>query len=166
MRSLLYPMNSVERTDKSEQMSALAQADLQKFVATRNTPGLPKNAAITDYDLRAYDLEYSNSPTLVFTGKLPVQSAKALRGGEFDYYVTVVAREDVNGTPIKIFSSVTDSNHLDAYARMEIIDAVDADANGRGDLLFRLYSDTGVSYSLYRVYPYDMKKVFEGGSGV
>ena len=73
---------------------------------------------------------------------------------------------DVNGTPIEIFSSVTDSNHLDAFARMEIIDAVDADANGRGDLLFRLYSDTGVSYSLFRVYPYEMKKVFEGGSGV
>ena len=166
MRSLLYPMNSVERTDKTEQMSALALNELQKFVAQRKTPGLPKNAAITDYDLRAYDLEYSNSPTLVFSGELPVGSAKALRGGEFDYFVTVVAREDVNGTPIEIFNSVTDSNHLDAYARMEIIDAVDADANGRGDLLFRLYSDAGVSYSLYRVYPYELKKVFEGGSGV
>jgi hypothetical protein len=166
MRSLLYPMNSVERTDKTDQMSALALAELRKFVAKRNTPGLPKSAAITDYELRAYDLEYTNSPTFVFSGKLPLPGAKALRGGEFDYFVTVVARIDVNGTPIEIFSSVTDSNHLDAFARMEIIDAVDADANGRGDLLFRLYSDTGVSYSLFRVYPYEMKKVFEGGSGV
>jgi hypothetical protein len=48
---------------------------------------------------------------------------------------------------------------------MEIIDALDADANGRGDLLFRQYSDVAISYSLYRVYPYEMKKVFEGGSG-
>ncbi len=166
MRSLLYPMNSVERTDKTDQMSALALNEVRKFVAKRTTPGLPKTATITDFDLRGYDLEYTNSPTLVFTGKLPVASAKALRGGEFDYFVTVVAREDLNGTPIEIFSSVTDSNHLDAFSRMEIIDAVDADANGRGDLLFRLYSDTGVSYSLYRVYPYEMKKVFEGGSGV
>ncbi len=91
--------------------------------------------------------------------------AKAFGGGEFDYFVTFVAREDINGTPIKIFSLVSDSNHLDAYPRMEIIDAVDADANGRGDLLFRQYSDTGISYSLYRVFPYDMQKVFEGGSG-
>lgn len=166
MRSLLYPMTSVERSDKTDQMNALALAEVRKFVAKRTTPGLPKNATITDFDLRGYDLEYTNSPTLVFTGKLPVASAKALRGGEFAYFVTVVAREDVNGTPIEIFSSVTDSNHLDAFSRMEIIDAVDADANGRGDLLFRLYSDTGVSYSLYRVYPYEMKKVFEGGSGV
>ena len=166
MRSLLYPMNSVERTDKTDQMSTLALDELRKFVAKRNTPGLPKNAAITDYELRAYDLEYTNSPTFVFSGKLPLPGTKALRGGEFDYFVTVVARIDVNGTPIEIFSSVTDSNHLDAFGRMEIIDAVDADANGRGDLLFRLYSDTGVSYSLFRVYPYEMKKVFEGGSGV
>jgi len=166
MRSLLYAMNAAERTEKSELMSALAMADVQKFVAKRNTPGLPKNATITDYDLRAYDLEYRNAPTFVFTGKLRLESAKALRGGEFDYFVTVVAREDVNGTLIEIFHSVTDSNHLDAFARMEIIDAVDADANGRGDLLFRLYSDTGVSYGLYRVYPYEMKQIFEGGSGV
>jgi len=146
-------------------MSALALGEIQKFMATRHTPALPKNAAITDFDLRAYDLEFSNSPTLVFTARLAVPGAKPYRGSEFDYFVTVVAREDFNGDPIKIFSSVTDSNHLDAFPRMEIVDAVDADANGRGDLLFRQYSDTGINYSLYRVFPYDMQKVFEGGSG-
>ena len=166
MRSLLYALGSSERVDRSEEMSALALDDIRKFVAQRKTPALPKTAAITDYDLRAFDLDYSNSPTLVFTATLPIAGAKTLRGGEFDYYVTVVAREDINGKPIKIFSSVTDSNHLDAFSRMEIIDAVDADANGRGDLLFRQYSDTGISYGLYRVYPYQMQKVFEGGSGV
>ncbi len=165
LRSLLYAMNSEERTSKSQQMSALALAEIGKFIAARHTPALPKTAAITDYDLRAYDLEYSNSPTLVFTARIPVTGAKPFRGTEFDYFITFVAREDFNGTPIKIFSSVTDSNHLDAFPRMEIIDAVDADANGRGDLLFRQYSDTGISYSLYRVFPYDMQKVFEGGSG-
>ena len=164
-RSLLYAMNPQEHASKSEQMSALALDEIRKFIAARHTPALPKTAAITDYDLRAYDLEYSNSPTLVFTAKLPVAGAKAFGGTEFDYFVSFVAREDFNGQPIKIFSSVTDSNHLDAFPRMEIIDAVDADANGRGDLLFRQYSDTGVNYSLYRVFPYDMQKVFEGGAG-
>ena len=158
-------MDAAERAAKSEELRALAMDEIRKFIASRNTPGLAKSASITDYDLRAFDLEFSNSPTLVLTATLPVAAAKALRGGEFNYFVTLVAHEDLNGTPIKIFSSVTDSNHLDAFARMEIIDAVDADANGRGDLLFRQYSDVGVSYSLYRVYPYDMHKVFEGGSG-
>ncbi len=163
-RSLLYSMNSTEQNNKSEQMRGLAMAEIAKFIAKRKTPALPKTAAITDYDLRAYDLDFSNSPTFVLTATLPVESARALRGGEFDYFVTVVAREDINGTPIKIFSLVSDSNHLDAFPRLEMIDAVDADANGRGDLLFRGHSDSGISYSLYRVYPYDMQKVFEGGA--
>ena len=166
MRSLLYAMGSSERVDKSQEMSALALEDIRKFIGQRKTPALPKTATITDYDLRGFDLDYSNSPTLVFTATLPVAGAKAMRVGDFNYYVTVVAREDINGTPIKIFSSVTDSNHLDAFSRMEIIDAVDAAANGRGDLLFRQYSDTGINYGLYRVYPYQMLKVFEGGSGI
>jgi hypothetical protein len=165
-RSLLYSMNAEERANKSDQMRALAMSEIGKFIATRHTPALPKGATISDYDLRSYDLDYSNTPTIVLTAKLPVAGAKAFRGSEFDYFVTVVAREDVSGAPIKIFSSVSDSNHLDAFPSMEIIDAVDADANGRGDLLFRQYSDTGVSYSLYRVFPYAMQKVFEGGSGV
>lgn len=158
-------MNTAERETKSGQLTALAMDEIRKFIAQRKTPALPKNAAITDYDLRAFDLEFSNSPTFVLTATLPVATAKALGGGAFSYFITFVAHEDINGAPIKIFSSVTDSNHLDSFARMEIIDALDADANGRGDLLFRQYSDIAVSYSLYRVYPYEMKKVFEGGSG-
>jgi hypothetical protein len=165
-RSMLYAMNSEERNNKSEQLRAMALAEIGKFIATRKTPALPKGTTITDYDLRSFDLDYSNSPTLVLTATLPVPTTKALRGGEFDYFVTVVAREDINGTPIKIFSLVSDSNHLDAFPQMEIIDAVDADANGRGDLLFRQHFDSGVSYSLYRVYPYDMQKVFEGGASM
>ena len=120
---------------------------------------------VTDYDLRAFDLDFSNSPTLVLTAKVPAPSAKPAGGGEFDYFVTVVARVDINGQAQKIFSSVTDNNHLDAFPRLEIIDALDADANGRGDLLFRQHSDSGVSYALYRVYPYQMVKIFEGGGG-
>jgi hypothetical protein len=165
-RSMLYTMNTEERNNKSEQMRALALAEIGKFIATRKTPTLPKGATISDYDLRSFDLDYSNSPTLVLTAMLPLPTTRALRGGEFDYFVTVVAREDINGTPVKIFSMVSDSNHLDAFPRMEIIDAVDADANGRGDLLFRQHSDSGINYGLFRVYPYDMQKVFEGGASM
>ncbi len=102
----------------------------------------------------------------MLTAKVPDTSVKTAGGSEFDYFVTVVARVDINGQAQKVFSSVTDNNHLDAFPRMEIIDAVDADANGRGDLLFRQHSDTGVSYALYRVYPYQMVKVFEGGANM
>ena len=86
-------MNSVERNDKTDQMSALALDELRKFVAKRNTPGLPKNAAITDYELRAYDLEYRTPQPSSLAGSFQLPGTKALRGGEFDYFVTVVARD-------------------------------------------------------------------------
>ena len=84
----------------------------------------------------------------------------------FAYYATVVARLDVNDQPQKAFGSVTDTAHLDVYPRLELIDALDPDARGRGALLFRQYSDVGISYALYRVFPYNMEKVFEGGSSL
>ena len=165
-RSLLYSMTSGERQVFEQQTLKLAMDEIRAFVAKRKGPSILKTAAITDYDVRAYDLEFSNSPTMVLTGKLPIAGAKGQHGLDFSYFVTVVARIDINDQAQKIFSLVSDSNHLDAFPRMELIDALDADANGRGDLLFRQYSDTGISYSLYRVSPYQIEKIFEGGSAL
>ncbi len=165
-RSLLYGMAAGERQSLGEPMAKMAMDEVLKYASKHNGPPVPKTATITNYDLRGFDLDYSNSPTLVLSAKLPVAPAKPMPKGEFDYFVTVVARVDVNGVPQKIFSVVTDRNHLDAYPRMQIIDAVDADANGRGDLLFRQYSDTGISYAIFRVFPYQMTKIFEGGAGM
>lgn len=165
-RSLLYSMSSGERQVFEQQTLKVAIDEIRAFVAKRKGPAIPKGAALTDYDVRAYDLEFSNSPTVVVSAKLPIAGAKGVRGVDFSYFVTVVARIDINDQAQKIFSLVSDSNHLDAFPRMELIDAVDADANGRGDLLFRQYSDVGISYSLYRVSPYQIEKIFEGGSSL
>lgn len=147
-------------------MLKLAMNEVRAFAAKRNGPPIPKTAAITDYEVRAFDLEFSSSPTVVLTAKLPIAAAKGQRDLGFNYYVSIVARVDINDVAQKIFVSVTDSHHLDAFPRMELIDAIDADANGRGDLLFRQYSDTGISYGLYRVSPYQIEKIFEGGSSL
>lgn len=145
-------------------MAALALNDIRAYAAKHSTgPQLPKNAALTDYDLRFFDLDFSNSPTLVLTAKLPMATAGSR---PFVYYATFVAHLDINGEPVKVFSSVTDTTHLDVFPRLELIDAIDADANGRGDLLFRQYSDAGINYGLYRVFPYNMEKVFEGGGSL
>ena len=166
MRPLLYNLVGSERDRAAQQLQKMALDEIHQFVSKRNAPALPKTATIADYDLRAFDLDFSNSPTLVFTAKLAVPGKKTLQGAEFDYHVTYVARQDVNGEYQKIFASVTDSDHLDAFPRMELVGAVDADANGRGDLLFRQYSDGGINYGLYRVFPYQLQKVFEGGSSM
>ena len=175
-RSLFYSMTPVEKEERGRPMLALAVEEVRNFAIKRaaaapakapvKSPARPPSFVVTDYDLRAFDLDFSNSPTLVLTANVPAPGAKP-SGHELDeYFVTVVARVDINGQAQKIFSSVTDNNHLDAFPRLEIIDALDADANGRGDLLFRRHSDTGVSYALYRVYPYQMVKIFEGGAGM
>ncbi|MDR3748942.1 MAG: hypothetical protein P4M04_12425 [Acidobacteriota bacterium] len=177
-RPMLYPMTPAEREEKARSLLPMAIDEIRNFASKRNAPALPKTAQITDYEMRAFDLDFSNSPTLVLTAKLPATSAPVPRSksaamnkqplspGPADYFATVVARLDINGQPIKIFSSVTDSNHLDAFPRLQVIDAVDADANGRGVLLFRQYAEGGTNYSLYRVFPYQMVNIFEGGSGL
>ena len=134
-------MSSGERQVQEQQMLKLAMDEIRAFAAKHNGPAIPKTAAITDYDVRAFDLEYSSSPTMVLTAKLPITPAKGQPLTNFTYFVTIVARVDINDQAKKIFSMVSDSHHLDAYPRMELIDAIDADANGRGDLLFRQYSD-------------------------
>jgi len=163
-RPLLYSMSPGERQSQEQQVLKLAMDEIRAFAAKRNGPAVPKTAAFTDYDVRAFDLDYSSSPTIVLTAKLPVAAAKG--SASFSYFVALVAKVDISDQAQKIFSSVTDSRHLDAYPRMELIDALDADANGRGDLLFRQYSDTGISYGLYRVSPYQIEKIFEGGSAL
>jgi len=180
----MYPMTQAEREERGRPMLALALDEVRSYHNKRlqalTTPKAPAKApvkasaktaakapdlTVSNSDLRAFDLDFSNSPTFVLTAKVSAPSAAA-PDGQFDYFVTLVARVDINGQVQKVFSSVTDNNHLDAFPRMEIIDALDADANGRGDLLFRQHSDSGISYALYRVYPYQMVKVFEGGAGI
>jgi hypothetical protein len=180
-RSFFYPMTPAEREERGRPMLALALDEVRAYYNKRQqaqaapttpakapakTAARPPDFVISEYDLRAFDLDFSNSPTFVLTAKVPAPKTQPPAASELDYFVTLVARVDINGQVQKIFSSVTDKNHLDAFPRLEIIDAIDADANGRGDLLFRRHSDSGISYALYRIYPYEMMKLFEGGAGM
>lgn len=163
-RSLVYTTTPERQQQLAQSMLDLALTGMRGFAKKyTSSPPLPKDAVIKDYDLRFFDLDFSNSPTLVLTAKLPIPTAGSK---PFIYYATVVARLDINGDPVKVFNSVTDTTHLDVFPRLELVDALDADGNGRGDLLFRQYSDRTINYGLYRVFPYNMEKVFEGGSSV
>jgi hypothetical protein len=78
------------------------------------------------------------------------------------YFITLVARADIYGDLRKLFSNVTDTRHLDAIPRMELIDAVDVDGDGRGELLFRQISDAGTAFDVYRVTGDQLWPLFEG----
>lgn len=119
-----------------------------------------------DTQLRIFDLSNSNEPVLVLTTKarMPVRpnaSGANAPSGDLQYIVTLVGREDIYGEVHKAFSSITDTQHLDVLPRMELIDAVDADGDGRGELLFRQISDAGKAFILYRVIGDQLWPLFE-----
>ncbi len=74
----------------------------------------------------------------------------------------MIARTNLEGELQKLFYSQTDSRHLDVTPRMDLIDAVDADGDGRGELLFRETSDAGNFYAIYRVTADGLWTLFEG----
>jgi hypothetical protein len=115
--------------------------------------------------LRFFDLSSSNEPVLVLTAKahMPRPSGFApAKAEDLQYFITFVARADIYGELRKLFSNVTDTRHLDAIPRMELIDAVDVDGDGRGELLFRQISDAGSAYDIYRVTGDQLWPLFEG----
>jgi len=49
-------------------------------------------------------------------------------------------------------------------AKLELIDAVDANGDGQGELLFRRVSDTAAEFAIYKVAYDRMTEMFHGGT--
>ena len=62
----------------------------------------------------------------------------------------------------KVFAQVTDASRLDATPRLQLIDAVDAEGNGRAELLFKQISDAGHSYVIFQVGRDRLFELFQG----
>jgi hypothetical protein len=112
--------------------------------------------------LRIFDLSSSNEPVLVLSAK-----ARLPPTGASDTYtepkeITLIARTNLEGELRKLFFAQTDSRHLDVSPRMELIDAIDADGDGRGELLFRRTFDDGSAYAIYRVTADRLWPLYEG----
>jgi hypothetical protein len=187
-RPYAYQMKSDEEQKFLKKMFGLATTEIQarvKDLAAATTgappparptrPGVRSSKAakapeldFKDVQLRVFDLSNSNEPVLVLmaNARLP-QSSKPGAGNEsatadLQYMVTLVAREDIYADLHKVYASVTDSQHLDISPRVELVDAVDADGDGRGELLFRQVSDAGSAYALYRVIGNQLWPLFQG----
>ena len=107
--------------------------------------------AFDDVSLRLFDLSNSNEPVLVLSAKTQPPAASAAGNAEEPKEITLIARTTLEGELHKLFFSQTDSRHLGVTPRMELIDAVDADGDGRGELLFRRTFEDGSAYAIYRV---------------
>jgi hypothetical protein len=129
----------------------------------KTKPTKPVQPNFEDVQFRAFDLSNSNEPVLVLMAKarLP-KSANEPASADRQYIITLVARQDINGDLNKAFSNVTDNQHLDVIPDVQLIDAVDADGDGRGELLFRQVSDAGTSYVIYRVIGNQLYALFQG----
>jgi len=133
------------------------KASASKF-AGKSAAKLPK-PAFDDVSLRIFDLSNSNEPVLVLSAKTHPLATE--NGGE-PKEITLIARTNLEGELRKLFFSQTDSRHLDVAPRLELVDAVDADGDGRGELLFRRTSDNGSAFAIYRVTADGLWPLFEG----
>jgi hypothetical protein len=129
-----------------------------------------------DVQLRVFDLGNVNEPELILTAKarMPQRSPAKETGPsaqnqnqnkDLQYMITLVARGDVNGDFHKALANITDTQHLDAIPRLDLIDAVDVDGDGRGDLLFRQVAQAGSAFVVYRVIGDRLYSLFQGTPG-
>jgi hypothetical protein len=116
---------------------------------------------LEDVHLRIFDLSSSNEPILVLSARTPLAPI-GTPGTQVPQEITLIARTNLEGELQKLFFAHTDSRHLDVSPRMELIDAVDADGDGRGELLFRRTSDAGSAYAIYRVTADGLWPLYEG----
>jgi hypothetical protein len=110
--------------------------------------------------LRVFDLSNSNEPVLVLTAQ-----AKFPAAPDLDFIIALVARQDIYADLHKVFAQTTDDKHLDVLPRYDLIDAVDADGDGVGELLFRETWDSGNAFAVYRVIGDQLWPLFEGKPG-
>jgi len=124
-------------------------------------PAKPAKPEFDDVSLRIFDLSGSNEPVLILSARTPLAPV-GTPGTQVPKEITLIARTTLEGELQKLFFAQTDSRHLDVSPRMELIDAVDADGDGRGELLFRQTSDAGSVYAIYRVTADGLWPLFEG----
>ncbi len=139
-----------------------AQA-VSKSTAGRKQFSKVKDPVLENVQLRTFDLWANNQPVLVLSAEAHVPPASPTATGITDanYTITLVARTDIYNNLHKLYVGVTDKYHLDVTPQIELIDAVDADGDGRGELLFRETSDAGSGYVIYRATVDKLWKLFD-----
>jgi hypothetical protein len=115
-------------------------------------------APLEDEEFRVFELAYGSGATMVLT-------AHTAGPAKQEKFVTIIAQPDLYGNALVLLKTVTDGTHLDDTPRMRLVDAVDALADNRGELLFELRGDTSRQFALYRVLRGRADKLFVSGGG-
>lgn len=170
-----------DEDDRRKQLLDLAKAEVRAYVAARIKASTAPSPAHTTTARRAvkvpdpllenvkmvaYDLWNSNQPIIVFsaTAHMPPPVAGGVHtqtDTDLEYSIMLVTYPDIYNNLHKLYSGVTDKFHLDVTPRMDLIDAVDADGDGRGELLFRETSDLGTGWGIYRATADKLWKMYD-----
>jgi len=127
----------------------VASGKKQRLVPTTSAPALE----LQNPTFGVFDVNGNNAPILVYSAAGMIDGMKR--------YITVAAWEEIDESLRKVFAQTTDDRHLDVYPRLEIIDAVDARGNNRGELLFRAFGDQGNHFALYHPGPDSLELLFD-----
>jgi hypothetical protein len=160
-RPYTYDLKPAEEAIYRNKMLELAGQQLRPRTQPSASPKLPatgkksssSKTAKPEFEginLRIFDLSNSNEPVLVLSARTPLPPATA-SSAQVPQEITLIARTNLEGELQKLFFAQTDARHLDFSPRMELVDAVDADGDGRGELLFRRTFDSASAYAIYRV---------------
>jgi hypothetical protein len=113
-------------------------------------------ASLDNEQFKVFELAYGSGATLVLSAHTDGPAAQ-------QKFVTMVAQPDLYGNVLVLLKNVTDGAHLDETPRMRLVDAVDAMADNRGELLFELRGGSQRQFALYRVLRGQAEKLFVTG---
>ena len=155
-------MEDIARTALGLNPPAAKPAAKRTATTTTRKAAKPAPTAPVPLDneqFRVFELAYGSGATLVLSAHTdgPLAQQK---------FVTLVAQPDLYGNALVLLKNVTDGAHLDQKPRMRLVDAVDALADNRGELLFELRGATQRQFALYRVLRGQAEKLFVTGGGV
>ena len=169
-----------DEEDRHKQMIDLAKTELRAYLAAHAKAEIPAKPARTparrkttvspepileNVQMTAFDLWNTNQPVIVMTATahMPASSraAQAEGGPDLQYSMCLVTYPDIYNNLHKLYSGITDRFHLDVTPHLDFIDVVDADGDGRGELLFRETSDVGTGWILYRATADKLWKMFD-----
>jgi len=185
-RSYAFDWIQGEEEDRRKQMVDLAKDQVRAYVAARAkanapAPGAPSSHTVPakrqqaarppepileNMQMVAYDLWNSNQPVLILSAQAHMPppaagSAASATDPDLQYSIVLVAYPDIYHNLRKLYVGITDKYHLDMTPRLDLIDVVDADGDGRGELLFRETSDLGMGWVLYRATADKLWKLFD-----
>jgi hypothetical protein len=159
----LTPPEPAPLAEEQFRVFELAYGSSATLVLTASTPLPPGSAADSSSSSGGSDDSSEPPPPVIKRGKPTASSnapappastpaaPKAAPKPAPQKFVTIIAQPDLYGGILVLYKTATDAARLDDKPRMRLVDAVDAMADNRGELLFELRGQTQRQFALYRV---------------